>query len=148
MKRIRVWCALLCCAFVLFVTAAGAQERSYKDGPVTVVTSVKVVDGQFENYMDFLSKTWRPIQEEAKAAGMVLEYHVMGAQAHSPDEADLYLVVTYPNMATFDDMDKKMDPITAKVTKMSIKQQDEASGKRTVMRQIIGQQLLRELVFR
>src|SRR5687767_13572448 len=51
MKRIRVWCAFLCCTFVLFATAAGAQERSYKDGPVTVVTSVKVVDGQFENYM-------------------------------------------------------------------------------------------------
>ena len=148
MKRIRVWCAFLCCTFVLFATAAGAQERSYKDGPVTVVTSVKVVDGQFENYMDYLSKNWRQVQEEAKAAGLVLEYHVMGAQAHSPDEADLYLVVTYPNMATFDDIDKKMDPISAKVTKMSIKQQDEASGKRTAMREIIGEQLLRELVFR
>lgn len=148
MKRTRLWCAALCCAFLLFATAAGAQERPYKDGPVTVVTSIKVVDGQFENYMDFLNTSWRRIQEEAKAAGMVLEYHVMGAQPHDPDEADLYLVVTYPNMATFDDMDKKMDPIAAKVTKMSIKQQDEASGKRTAMRTILGQQLLRELVFK
>jgi hypothetical protein len=107
-----------------------------------------VVDGQFENYMDYLSKNWRQIQEAAKAAGMVLEYHVMGAQPHGPDEPDLYLVVTYPNMATFDDLEKKMDPISAKVTKMNVKQQDEASGKRTVMRTILGEQLLRELVFK
>jgi hypothetical protein len=113
-----------------------------------MVTSVKVVDGQFENYMDYLGKTWRAVMEESKKAGMVLEYHVLSAQPHSADEPDLYLVVLYPNMATFDDMDAKMDPITAKVTKMTVKQQDEASGKRTVMRTILGQEMLRELVFK
>ena len=148
MKRIRVWCAFLCCAFVLFATAAGAQDRSYKDGPVTVVTSVKVVDGQFENYMDFLGKTWRQIMEESKKVGVVTDYHVYGAQAHNPNEPDLYLVVTYPNMATFDDIDKKIDPISAKVTNMNLKQQDEASGKRTVMRTILGEQMVRELMFK
>jgi hypothetical protein len=145
MKNMRGWCAalLLVCA-----AAVGAQERPYQDGPVAVVSSIKVMDGQFENYMEYLSKTWRQVMEESKAAGVVLEYHVMSAQAHSPDEPDLYLVVLYPNMATFDDMDKKMDPINAKVTKMSFKQQDEASGKRTVMRTLVGQQMLRELVFK
>lgn len=145
MKSMRGWCAAL---LLVFAAAAGAQERPYQDGPVAVVTSVKVVDGQFENYMEYLSKTWRQVMEGSKAAGMVLEYHVMSAQAHSPDEPDLYLVVLYPNMATFDEMDKKMDPISAKVTKMSIKQQDEASGKRTAMRTLLGQEMLRELVFK
>lgn len=148
MKPARLWSAAVCGALLLIATAAGAQERPYKDGPVTVVTSIKVADGEFDNYMDFLGKTWRQIQEQAKAAGTVLEYHVMAAQAHSPDEPDLYLVVTYPNMATFDDMDKKMDPIAAKVTGMNLKQQAEAAGKRTSMRTILGEQMVRELVFK
>ena len=41
-----------------------------------------------------------------------------------------------------------MDAITAKVTKMNYKQADEASGKRTVMRTVLGRELLRELVFK
>ena len=71
-----------------------------------------------------------------------------GAQAHNPNEADLYLVTTYPNMAAFDGMDAKMDPILAKVTKMNYKQADEASGKRMVMRTLLGSEMLRELVFK
>ena len=145
MKSMRGWFA----ALLLVCTAAvSAQERTYQDGPVAVVTSVKVVDGQFENYMEYLGKTWRQVMEESKAAGVVTEYHVMEAQAHSPDEPDLYLVVLYPNMAAFDDMEKKTDPINAKVTKMTVKQQDEASGQRTAMRTILGSQMMRELVFK
>jgi hypothetical protein len=122
-----------------------AQERAYSDGPVVNVSSIKVVDGQFENYLDYLDKNWKPVMEEAKKAGYVLEYHVYGAQAHNPQEADLYLVVTYPNMAMLDGMDKKMEPIQQKVTKMNVRQADEASGKRTVMRTLMGDELLREL---
>jgi hypothetical protein len=140
-----------CYAFVLLALAslqAMAQERPYKEGPVTIVTSVKVVDGQFENYMAYLNSTWRQVMEEAKKAGLVTEYHVYGAEAHSPNEPDLYLVVTHPNMATFDGMTEAMDPIMAKVAKMNYKQADEASGKRTVMRTIMGEQMVRELVFK
>ena len=137
--------------FVLLALAALpglAQERPYKDGPVVIVTSVKVVDGQFENYMAYLNSTWRRVMEESKTAGMVTEYHVYGAQAHTPNEPDLYLVVSYPNMATFDGMTEKMEPIMAKVTKMNYKQSDEASGKRVVMRTIMGDMMVRELVFK
>ena len=125
-----------------------AQDRAWQEGPVTNVTAVKVVNGQFENYMDYLDKNWKMVMEEAKKAGYVTEYHVYGAQPHNPQEADLYLVVTYPNMAMLDGMDKKMEPIQMKVTKMNPRQADEASGKRVVMRTILGEELLRELQFK
>ena len=83
--------------------------------------------------------------EEAKKAGYVLDYHVYGAQAHNPQEADVYLVVTYPNMAMLDGMDEKMEPIQEKVTKMNVREADEASGKRMVMRTLMGEELLREI---
>jgi hypothetical protein len=145
MKRLNAW---LLCLMVLCTSPALAQQRPYSEGPVTVVSSVKTVDGQFENYMAFLNQTWRRVMEESKTAGLVSDYHVYSAQAHNPNEPDLYLVVTYPNMATFDGMTEKMEPIMTKVTKMNYKQADEASGKRTVMRNLMGEMMVRELVFK
>jgi hypothetical protein len=146
MKRLNSW--LLCLLIALCTSPALAQQRPYSEGPVTVVSSVKTVDGQFENYMAFLNQTWRRVMEESKTAGLVSDYHVYSAQAHNPNEPDLYLVVTYPNMATFDGMTEKMEPIMTKVTKMNYKQADEASGKRMVMRNLMGEMMVRELVFK
>ena len=146
MKRMHSW--MICVLLALIALPAMAQERPYTEGPVTIVTSVRVVDGQFENYMSYLNATWRRVMEESKTAGIVADYHVYGAQPHNPDEADMYLVVTYPNMAAFDGMMEKMQPIMTKVTKMNYKQADEASGKRVVMRTILGEEMVRELVFK
>lgn len=146
MKHFNSW--LLCLLTILCTLPALAQERPYSEGPVAIVSSIKVMDGQFENYMEYLSKTWRRAMEEAKTAGMVTDYRVYSGQAHTADEPDLYLVVTYPNMATFDGMTEKMDPILAKVAKMDYRQADEASGKRTVMRHLVGEMMVRELVFK
>ncbi|KGQ20499.1 hypothetical protein LF41_1036 [Lysobacter dokdonensis DS-58] len=143
MKRRIAW--LFAVLLSLFAIPAFAQDRAWTEGAVTNVTAVKIVDGQFENYMDWLGKNWKLVMEEAKKEGYVLEYHVYGATPHNPQEADLYLVVTYPNMAMLDGMDKKMEPIQMKVTKMNPRQADEASGKRVVMRNILGEELLREI---
>ena len=146
----RARCAWIASLLLLLGLAlpAAAQDRVYSDGPVTNVTAVKVVDGQFENYMGHLQKNWKGMMEEAKKAGYVVDYHVYSAQAHNPQEADLYLVVTYPNMATLDGMQAKMDPILQKVLKMNPREAEEASGKRVVMRTILGEELLRELVLK
>ena len=144
----RLHASLLCLLLAVAAGPASAQERPYTDGPVVVVSAVKIVDGQFENYMAFLNGTWRPMMQASKDAGIVSDFHVYSAQAHNPNEADLYLVTSYPNMAALDDIDAKTDPIMAKVTKMNYKQADEASGKRTVMRTLLGAEMLRELVFK
>jgi hypothetical protein len=142
MKALRIGIALL---LLSIVGVAGAQERRYSEGPVLAVTSVKVMDGQFENYMKFLDGTYKASMEAAKKAGLILDYSVYNASPRSPNDADLYLVVSYPNMATLDGLDQKMDPIMASVTKMNVEQRDEAAGKRTTMRTILGTELLREL---
>ena len=145
MNLFRTWCAI---AVLALAGVAGAQERPYTDGPVTIVTSVKVMDGQYENYMNFLAGSWRKTMEASKEAGIVSDYHVFNASPRRADDADLYLVETYPNMAAFDGMTERMDPIMAKVMKMDVAQRDEASGKRTVMRTILGSEMLREVVFK
>ena len=145
MNIVRAWCVVLLLAVA---GIAAAQERPYTEGPVTVVTSVKIMDGQYENYMNFLAGNWRRTMEASKEAGVVLSYHVFNASPRRADDADLYLVATYPNMATFDGITERMDPIMAKVMKMNVAQREEASGKRTVMRTILGEEMLREVVFK
>ncbi len=137
----------VCGAITLLAIAglAGAQERPYTEGAVLAVTSVKVMDGQSENYMRFLDGTYKASMEASKKAGVILDYSVFSASPRKPEDADLYLVVTYPNMAMLDGLDAKMEPIMSSVTKMNVMQRDEASGKRTVMRTILGTELIREL---
>ena len=145
MKSRQLWCALL----LLVLSCVGnAQERSYRDGPVSVVTSVKVMDGQFENYMKYLATTWRGSMAASKEGGVVLDYAVYSASPRREDDADLYLVTTYPNMAMLDGLTEKMDPIMAKTMKMNMSQREEAAGKRTVMRTILGSETLRRFDFK
>jgi L-rhamnose mutarotase len=146
MKSRIVRIVLLCLS--LFAAPAFAQDSAYTEGSVTQVSSIKVADGQFENYLAYLQKNWKAVMEEAKKAGYVVDYHVYSAQAHNPQEPDLFLVVTYPNMAMLDGMQAKMAPIMKKVTNQTVKEADEASGKRVVMRELMGSELLRELVLK
>jgi hypothetical protein len=145
MKSYRVWWAMLLLAACGMATG---QERPYKDGPVLVVTSVKVMDGQYENYMNFLATSWRRTMQASKEAGVVLDYGVYNGSPRRADDADLYLVTTYPNMAMLDGLTEKTDPIMAKVMKMNIAQREEAAGKRTVMRTILGTEMVRAVDFK
>ena len=143
------WFRILAAGLLLaLATTAAAQERSYTEGHVVAVTSVKVMDGQFENYMHFLDTTYKASMDAAKKAGLILDYEVLAGAPRRPEDADLYLVVTYPNLAALDGLDDKMEPIMAKVTKMNLAQRDEASGKRSVMRTILGTELIRELTLK
>ena len=145
MKGFRIFAAGVLLAMAAVATA---QERSYTEGHVTAVTSVKVMDGQFENYMHFLDTTYKASMEAAKKAGLILDYAVLAGSPRRSEDADLYLIVTYPNLAALDGLDDKMEPIMAKATKMNMAQREEASGKRTVMRTILGTELVRELTLK
>ena len=57
-------------------TTAFAQERAYTEGPVTIVTSVRVAEGQGDTYMAWLQSGWKPNMEAQKEAGVILSYSV------------------------------------------------------------------------
>ena len=54
-----------------------AQDSSYKAGAMWNASRIDVEDGQFENYMDFITSTWRGNQEFAKSQGWLLDYHIL-----------------------------------------------------------------------
>ena len=144
--------ALGALAGLLAVLALGgtatAADRPYTDGPVSIVTSVKVEPGMDDAYMSWLQSGWKKSLDAQKAAGIVLGYAVYGTQARSPDEPDLYLVVTYKNMATFDGLDDRVEPIMEKTFNSTQQQMTQAGIERGKMRTILGDEMIRELVLK
>jgi hypothetical protein len=135
-------------AFAAMTGTAIAADRPYTEGPVSIVTSVKVEPGMWDAYMGWLQTGWKKSLEAQKAAGIVLGYAVYGTQARSLDEPDLYLVVTYKNMAAFDGLEERVEPIMEKTFNATQQQMTQAGIERGKMRTILGDEMIRELVLK
>ena len=121
-----------------------ADEYSYTEGSVMDVTSVRTKPGMFDAYMEFLRTTFKPMMEEQKKAGIVLNYTVYAGSPKTPNEPDVYLVVEYKNMAALDNLNAKTDPIMKKHW-ANLAASNKAAAERESMRQILGDELVREL---
>ena len=143
--------ALGALAGLLAVVALGgtatAADRAYSEGPVSVVTSLRVEPGQFNNYMNYLSNTYKPMMEEAKKAGHILGYAVYTTRARSADDPDMYLVVTYKNMAAFDGLSDRMEAIQEKMIGNQ-DQRDAATIARGKMRTMVGSEVIQQMILK
>jgi hypothetical protein len=129
----------------LFTTLAMAQDsRPYTMGTVSQVTSVRTKPGMFDEYVKFLAGPFRQEQEEYKKLGIVTDYAFFGSEPRSPHDPDLYIVVTYKNMAALDAMNDKEEAIDKKVFG-SLKQAEKGQMDRESIREILGTELIREL---
>ncbi len=138
-------------AFALALLAAAqtpalAQEDPYEQGPVMVVTSVRTLPGQFENYMRYIFGDYARLLDAEKEAGIILDWGVMTTQTRTPDEANVILTTTYPNMAAFDGLDDRTDPIVQRVRNQTPAQAEAAGAQRGAMRTNVGQQMYRMLM--
>ena len=82
--------------------ALAEDARPYDNGPVWDVEAILTKPGHFDDYMKFVSTTWRAEQEALKAKGLVLDYKVLTTADPRENEPDLFLMVEYKNMAAFD----------------------------------------------
>lgn len=145
MKRV----AMLFASLVLFAVMGStfAQDtKPYKEGQVRQVSFIKIKPGQFNNYLRYLDGPYKRAMEEARKAGLITSYSIYQAQARTPEEPDLILTVNYANMAALDRTDEA-DAIRAKVMG-SLSAQDKATMERGSMRQVLGGQLIRELILK
>jgi L-rhamnose mutarotase len=142
-------CALLCLVALGFVFTSGAlaqDSKFYKDGPVTDVSFIKIKPGQMDNYMKWLDGPWKKLMEAQKKAGLITGYAVYSSEARNPHEADLILSISFPNMAALDKTDEA-DAIAAKVMG-SDAQQNKETVDRGAMREVLGSQLMREMILK
>src|SRR6266704_850239 len=81
--------------------ARAQAPRAYSYGPVTEVDYIHVDYGHFDEYMAWVTSTWRPTMGAAKKAGLIIDYKVFQASPKSPDQPNVYLEITYKNMAAY-----------------------------------------------
>jgi hypothetical protein len=122
-------------------TTAHADGRDYKDGPVVNVSSVRTVDGHFDDYMHWLATTWKQQEEAAKKAGLINSYEVLVVEPRGPQDPDIYLVVEYKNWAALDGLGGKLDSISAQV-EGSVDKANQSESARAKIRTIIGAQTM------
>jgi len=134
-------------AAMLCTAPALAQQSAMKDGALWTAARIAVQDGQMENYLDFLAKTWAANQEFAKAQGWLLDYHVLQSVNPRDGEPNIILITRFADMPTAAEAERRSNIINARMG------QDDhsaaaASGQRTSMRKLMGSVLYREQVKR
>lgn len=128
------------------VTGAAADEKPYKEGPVTNVAFVRVKDGKLLDYIAYLGATYKQQMDALKKSGLVTEYRIYQVAPRNPQDPNLILTVTYPNYAALDH-NADFDAVTAKV-QGSLKQADAAYGSRNSVREVLGSELVQELILK
>ncbi len=145
MKSMMIGTAMMVAAAL--TTPAMAQESSYKPGSVWESTRIKVLPGQFENYMDYLATAWKKNQEFAKAEGIVLNYHVLAVNNRRQDEPHLILIVEYKDYATTAQQEAFSKKVNAMMA-MDDRKQATANGARGAMREQMGSTEYQELILK
>ena len=135
----------------LSLNARAQDERQYTDGPVTEVAYIGVEYGHFEEYIDWLNSTWKPTMEATKKAGLIIDYKVFRLTPKSPDQPNIFLMITYKNMAAYagDNGDKGVElEAVAKKVICSTECQNKARVGRNEYRKVLGTELIRELILK
>jgi hypothetical protein len=126
-------------------------EHGYTYGPVTEVDYIDVAYGHFDEYMAWVTSTWVPTMEAAKKAGLIIDYKVFRASPKSPDEPNVYLEITYKNMAAYagdiGDNAAAFEAVTEKVICDSACQ-NQARVHRNELRKVVGTEVTREIIFK
>jgi hypothetical protein len=126
--------------------ARAQDERAYTEGPVTLVTYIRVEYGHFEEYIDWLNSTWKPTMEATKKAGLIIDYKVFQLTPKSPDQPNMILWITYKNMAALDKVVEQEE--VAKKVIGSTEFQNKARVARSEYRKVLGAELIREIILK
>lgn len=117
--------------------AALADDHAYTDGPVVNVAAIRTEYGKFDDYMKYLSTTWKSQQEAAKKAGYIISYRVVTVEPRGENDPDIYLVINYKNWAALDGATAKADAIT-KQTEGSLQKSNQGAVDRGKIRRVMG----------
>ncbi len=130
---------LLCLAPGLF-----AQEH-YTEGPIWRIQLIRVKPTQMDAYLTSLQQSTKPVIEEQKRQGMIVDYKIFLKQTkNTPEDWDICVAIQYKNFAAMDGLAAKGEAVRDKI--MGGKQAAQQLGeKRAEIREIISSELLQEV---
>jgi len=149
-KRIMIKTIILsmCLAVSTLSLDARAQDvRQYTDGPVTELDYIQVEYGHFEEYIDWLNSTWKPTMEAMKKAGLIIDYKVVRATPKTPDQPNIFLMITFKDGAAALDKGVEQEEVAKKVIG-STEVQNKARVGRNQYRKVLGIEYVRELILK
>lgn len=128
-------------------TFALAQDHSFSEGPILTVSSIRTVDGHFDDYMKWLDTVWKAEGEAAKKAGYIIDYAVYTVDPRGPDDADVLLVIEYKNWAALDNGMAKQDAVL-KMIEGSVQQANQSEADRSKIRRVLGTQTMQQALLK
>jgi L-rhamnose mutarotase len=140
---------LLAAALLSLSTAVtrADDDHAYTQGPVVLVSFIRTEPGMFDEYLRYLDSTYKKLMDEFKKQGIILDYAIYQALPRDPGDADLILTVKYKDMATFDGLQARSDPVVKQVFG-SLPKAASASADRGRLRKEVGSQLVRQLILK
>jgi hypothetical protein len=96
-------------------------------------------------YDKYLASDWKKEQDALKAAGITLSYRVIGAEAHSPGDWNLMLMVEYKDLASLEANQDKADALLEKVFGGDEKVM-QGYKDRSEIREVLGTRLAQEVI--
>ena len=141
---------LILCAAIMAVSTSvtrAQEDHAYTQGSVTIVSFVRTEPGMFDEYLRYLSNTYKKLMEESKKQGIVSDYAIYQATPRGPQDADVILTVTYKNMAALDSVQARTDPIVKEIFG-SLPKAASASADREKLRKQLGSQMVRQLILK
>ena len=126
---------------------AGGSSAPYTEGSVWTLSMIKTKTGLGDEYLKQITGTVKPVYDEAKKQKIILSYKILDGEASDPHDFNILILVEYPNMAAFDTLRDKMDPLLAKVMG-SEEQRKDMAVKRLDVREILGTKTMREITLK
>ena len=132
---------------LLAMSAAVAQEH-YTEGPLWRVQLIHVKPGKMDAYLSSLRESTKPLLEEQKRQGTIVEYKVFLKETKtSPADWDICVAVQYKNHAALDGLAAKGEAARDKI--LGGKQQGQTLvEKREDMREILSSELMQEILLK
>ena len=125
------------------VYGAWGQEH-YTEGPLWRVQLIRVKPGKMDAYLTSLRKSTKPLLDEEKKQGLIMDYKVFLKETKSnPEDWDIAVALQFKNHAALDGLAGKTEELRDKIVGKQAMQ--DVTDKRSEIREIVTSDLMQEV---
>jgi hypothetical protein len=131
--------------FLLLLAPALLAQEHYTEGPIWRIQLIRVKPTHMDEYLTSLRRSTKPLIEEEKRQGLILDYKVFLKETkNNPEDWDICVAIEYKNYAAMDGLAAKSEAVRDKILGGKAPAQ-RLSEKRAEIREIVSSELLQEV---